>query len=107
MQEQGFQRRAEELAGCGNVLLFEEGLDPNGLRKLMTAVMERCGGRCAVFNGSGESWQYALGEKGGDLRSLVKEMNAAFSGRGGGKPEFAQGSLTASREQLEAFFAGR
>jgi len=107
LQEQGFQRRAEELAGCGNVLLFEEGLDPNGLRKLMTAVMERCGGRCAVFNGSGENWQYAIGEKGGDLRTLVKEMNSAFSGRGGGKPEFAQGSLTADRAQLEEFFAGR
>ena len=43
--------------------------------------------------------------RGGDLRALTKELNAALSGRGGGKPEFVQGSVGAERETIEAFFA--
>jgi alanyl-tRNA synthetase len=32
-------------------------------------------------------------------------MNAALNGRGGGKPEFQQGSLKATRQEIEAFFS--
>ena len=46
-----------------------------------------------------------LCQKDGDLRQTVKALNAACNGRGGGKPFFAQGSVQASRAQLEAFFA--
>ena len=34
-------------------------------------------------------------------------MNAALNGRGGGKPFFAQGSVQATKEQIEQFFAGK
>jgi alanyl-tRNA synthetase len=34
-------------------------------------------------------------------------MTAALNGRGGGKPEFQQGSLKATRQQIEAFFTGK
>ena len=79
---------------------------PDGVRKLAVAVMERCAGRCAVFSGDDEAgYKYAVGEVGGDLRALVKQMNAALSGRGGGKPFFAQGSVGAKRAAIEAFFA--
>lgn len=35
---------------------------------------------------------------------LTKRLNAALQGRGGGKPGFVQGSLAASRTDIEAFF---
>ena len=38
---------------------------------------------------------------------LVKELNAQLHGRGGGKPFFAQGSVSASRAAIEAFFRER
>ena len=38
---------------------------------------------------------------------LVKEMNAALNGRGGGKPNFAQGSIAASQAQIKTFFETR
>ena len=105
-QERQFAQRAEALSGTGDVLLFENAMEPDALRRLAAAVMEQCGGRCAVFAGRDESgYKYAMGQKGGDLRQLVKELNAALSGRGGGKPFFAQGSVAASRREIEAFFA--
>ena len=63
-----------------------------------------CGGLAAVFSGEGEKWSYALVRAGGaDISSLVKELNQALHGRGGGRNGFAQGSVAAAREEIERF----
>ena len=108
LEERLFSQKAEECRNAGDVLLFEEGLEPEGVRKLAAAVMETCGGLCAVFSGTEETgYKYALGEKGGDLRELTRELNRRLSGRGGGKPFFVQGSAAASREAIRQFFEER
>lgn len=97
---------AEALAGKGDSLLFME-LSADGLRQMADAGMRACGGVCAVFTGSDEAgWRYAIGHAGGDLRAFSKRMNDALRGRGGGKPEFVQGSVQASRAEIEAFWNG-
>ncbi len=104
-QDRGFAAAADAFRGAGNVLLFEDGLSPDELRRLCVAVMEVCGGRCAAFSGTdADGWAYAVGETDVDLRAFVREMNAALNGRGGGKPFFAQGRVSASRAGIEAFF---
>ena len=107
LENADFARKAEEWAGKGNVLLFEEDMTPDSVRKLCTAVLEKCGGRCAVFAGADGSYKYAIGEEGGDLRAIVKELNAALKGRGGGKPNFAQGSAECTEAEIRAFFADK
>jgi alanyl-tRNA synthetase len=108
LEEQAFLQRAQTLKGAGDCLVFEPGLSPDGVRRLADAVMTACGGVAAVFSGSDEEgYKYALGQAGGDVRALVKSLNAALSGRGGGKPFFAQGSVSAPREKIEAFWNGR
>lgn len=105
MEEKIFAATARQYEGRGEVLHFEEGLEPDGVRRLTDQVMKACGGRCAVFSKSPDgSFKYAVGEEGGDLRAFIKEMNQCLNGRGGGKPFFAQGSVQASREEIEAFF---
>lgn len=106
LEDQIFAQKAAALTGAGDVLLFEEGLKPDGLRRLADAVLHTCGGRCAVFSPSEDGFFYALGQENGDLRDLVRAMNTALNGRGGGKPFFAQGSVRATRREIEAFFAG-
>lgn len=105
MEKEAFAREAERHAGKGNVLLFQEGLEPDSVRRLADAVLQTCGGRCAVFSRSADgSYKYAVGEKDGDLRAFVKEMNGALHGRGGGKPFFAQGFVQTSEPEIRAFF---
>ena len=105
MELKSFAEKAEALRGKGSCVLFEDGLSSDSVRKLAVAVMESCEGRCAVFSGDDETgYKYAIGEENGDLRAFVKEMNAALSGRGGGKPFFAQGSVNAKREEIQHFF---
>lgn len=102
LEERDFARTAAQYAGAGDVLLVESPMSPESLRKLCGMVQERCGGRCAVFAGDGASYQYAVSEPGGDLRSGAKALNAALGGRGGGKPEFVQGSVRCGEEALRA-----
>ncbi len=104
LEEAAFQQKAEALSGKGDVLLLEEDMSPESLRKLCGAVGAVCGGRCAVFAGTDGGWKYAVGGGTEDLRPLAKALNAALQGRGGGKPDFIQGSAACTREDIEAFF---
>ena len=48
----------------------------------------------------------ALARAGGDVRPLTKALNAAFAGRGGGKPGLCQGSCAAgTAEDIAAWLA--
>lgn len=105
MEEENFAIEAQKHSGEGNCLLFKAGLEADSVRKLADAVMQSCGGRCALFSDNGDgTYKYAIGEQNGDLRSLTKEMNDALNGRGGGKPFFVQGSVSASENEIRTFF---
>ena len=96
---------AERYAGAGSVTLFADGLSGDSLRRYCLAIGETCGGRCAVFADTGAGYQYVIFDNENDLRGLAKELNTALNGRGGGKPNFVQGSVQADRAAIEAFFA--
>ena len=105
LQRQLFAAVAKEYEGTGNVLRFEPNLDSTALRELADAVAQRCGGRAALFSGQdGQGYGYCLVSPGEDLRQFGKEMTAALHGRGGGKPNFQQGRVNATRQEIEAFF---
>lgn len=101
-----FSMEAAALEGKGDVLLFEEALSSDGLRRLTDAIARVCGGRCAVFAGAEGNYKYAIAADKGDLRELAKALNGACQGRGGGKANFVQGSVAAARKEIEDFFSG-
>ena len=87
-------------------ILLRPNLGPDGLRRLCAALSERTDGLCAAFSPTETgTLAYALActGPGADLRGLCKQLNQAFSGRGGGKPGFVQGSLTGEFEEVQAF----
>ena len=105
LQKQVFASVAEGCRDTGNTLRFENDLAPAQVRELCDAIGQVCGGMAAVFSGNDEAgYGYCLMERGGDLRSFNKAMTAALNGRGGGKPEYQQGSVKADRTVIEAFF---
>ena len=99
-----FSRKGAEYAGTGDVARFEGDMSADSVRRLCDAVLDTCGGRCAVFAGEDGNFKYAVGIRDGDIRPLVKELNGALNGRGGGKPNFAQGSVAAKEADIQAFF---
>lgn len=104
LEEAAFAQIAAQYEGKGDVLLFEDEMNGDSERRLCDAVANACGGRCAVFAGAGNTWKYAISQADGDLRALTKALNAALCGRGGGKPNFVQGSVNAARAAIEEFF---
>lgn len=95
------QKLAERSEKEGNVCIFEEELDNIAARNFVNAAVERCEGICGAFIGTDENgYHYILGSRTADLRTCSKVLNERFHGKGGGKPEMIQGSLTGSEEEI-------
>ena len=105
LEETVFFHKAQELRGKGDVLLVESPMRSDGVRKLADAVAKTCGGLAAVFSGRDGQFSYALVRADGtDVAPLVKTLNNALHGRGGGRGGFAQGSVQASEAEIRTFF---
>ena len=103
-----FEQIAEEYRDKGDVFLVREPMTPDGVRKLCVMIADRCGGRCVLFAGEGHDYKYAYLDQHTDPKEVaakVKEMNAALSGRGGGRDGFAQGSAAAAKQEIEDYFS--
>ncbi|WP_409967066.1 alanyl-tRNA editing protein [Bengtsoniella intestinalis] len=96
-----FAHIAQTYTDAGDILLFQEAMSADSVRRLCLAIGEVCGGQCAVFAGEGDRYGYAISKVD---PAFVKEMNASLQGRGGGRDGFAQGSVSATQEQIAQFF---
>ena len=105
LEETVFESMARDNEGRGDVVLFQPSMKSDSVRKLADAVAKRCGGLAAVFAGEDGQYAYALVRAdGADITPLVKDLNKALNGRGGGRGGFAQGSVQTDRAAIEAFF---
>ncbi len=101
-----FDTIARDNEGKGDVVLFQPSMKSDSVRRLADAVAKRAGGLAAVFAGEEGQYAYALVRAdGADISPLVKDLNKALNGRGGGRNGFAQGSVQADRAAIEAFFS--
>lgn len=89
----------------GNLLFFDDLLDPDTLRKLVNAGTPLCEGICAVFSGNDtDGYRYIIGSKNSNLRAAAKEYNTALQGRGGGSDQMIQGTMLAKKAEILAYF---
>lgn len=105
LQSAIFTKTAAEFAGKGNILHFAENLAPNQIRELADSIAAVCGGWAAVFSGSEGCYSLCLVQKNGDVKAIGTAIHQQLSGRGGGKPGYFQGSVQATRSQIQDFFA--
>ena len=77
------------------------GLDADTGREFVNLLTARCTGIACVFMGNDETgYRYIFGSKTEDTRPLCKKLNSQFNGKGGGKPEMVQGSLSGIQEEI-------
>ena len=107
LERQLFAYQAAAMEGMGDCFFFADGLNPEGLRNLTDQASAKTGGIAAGFSKNENGFHYVLALPGGDLRVLNKELTAALNGRGGGKPNFQQGSVKAEEREIQAFFEGK
>ena len=108
LEKKLFTMMADTYRDAGDTIVFDNQLSPAGIRDLADAIAAVCGGTAGVFSGNEQDgYNVCLCSRQDDLRQFGKDMNAALQGRGGGKPGFFQGSVKATKAQIEAFFQNR
>lgn len=103
LQSQIFQYKVKGIpSNQEKVSLLEPKLNNDSARELANMVLDQGVKRCIIFFGMEEdSCRYVLASRTEDVRGLGKELNQAFAGRGGGKPEMVQGYLTGKIIEME------
>ena len=105
LEKQLFDKIAECYVNQKNVLYFADDLQPGAVRELADRIAQKCSGIAAVFSGSDEGgYTVCLVSHKTSVAELGKEMNRTLNGRGGGKPGFFQGSVKATKEEIQSFF---
>ncbi len=99
-----FAEKAKSISG-NRVCIFDNGGQAEDARIFSDLLAENCT-VAAVFSGDDESgYKYAVTSRSEDVRPISKALNSVLNGRGGGKPDMIQGSVSASKETIENFFA--
>ncbi len=90
------------------VAAFTKDLTYEELRHCANMLMEKGEKICLLFSTSdGENYIYVVSSKTEDTRPIVKSLNVDFEGKGGGKPNYAQGKIIShSEEKIKEFARG-
>ena len=104
LQKQVFAGIAKDYVNQNNALHFADALEPGQVRELADAIAGVCSGFAAVFSPREGGYNYCLASREEDLRQLGKAMTGALNGRGGGKPNFQQGTVSAEETAIRNFF---
>ena len=85
-------------------LFFEDRLDVPARRALVNGAAEKRP-LAALFAGTDEKgYTFLIGSNQVDLRKFAKDMTAALGGKGGGSATMVQGTVLATRAQIEEYF---
>ena len=94
-----------EIKEVGNTLLgFTKGASFDDMRALVNENLEKA--ELVVFLSEGENgdFSYIISSATKDVRDTVKSLNEKFSGKGGGRPNYAQGKLSGEKDSIIDFF---
>jgi alanyl-tRNA synthetase len=85
--------KAETLGACRAVVAALDGYDANGLKSLAAAIVSRPGHVAVLLSTPGPSAIVVARapDVAVDSGAILKQLTAAFGGKGGGRPELAQG----------------
>ena len=94
-----------EILTKDNVVLgFTKGASFDDMRALVNENTDKS--ELVAFFSEGENgdYSYVVASSTLDVRDKVKELNLSFNGKGGGRPNYAQGKIIADKESIINFF---
>lgn len=80
------------------IIIFDNKLQGKLLQDFALSLMDKSEKFTACFCGENGSYRYCITSKQVNLQPLAKALSSSFSGRGGGKPEIIQGTVSAESE---------
>lgn len=88
------------------VFVFDEKLQGKLLSDFALQIKEKGRRLTACFAPSGGTVRYCILSESENLADIAKKLNAAFSGKGGGRGAIIQGSIVGERDEIESFVRG-
>ena len=96
-----FDTIAQSFAGQKTAFCFEENLEPAGVRQLAEKIA-KVAQLAGVFSQKDGKYNLCLAGEPEQVKALGIALSQTLGARGGGKPGFWQGSVTATQEQIQA-----
>lgn len=85
-----------------DVTIFTEDLDAKTMRDGVNALVEKHTGLCAIFSGNDEDgYNFVIGSSTRDCAAIASGLRELLGAKGGGSKQMAQGSVVASRSDIE------
>lgn len=105
VQSHTMERILDNLSGdVENYFLFEEDVDKNVARRFVDEGKGKCHGICGIFLGNAaDGYRYILGSESVDLKAFSKGFHETLGGKGGGKSEMIQGTVSGSEEMIRSY----
>lgn len=88
---------------CDNVILFVKETSSEGLRLLTVALSHAVLGVAFCFTSSENGFRYGIASQKQDVRPFAQGLKESFHGRGGGKPNLVQGTVSGTEKDLREF----
>ena len=103
------QKAEEIISGLGNgrrksFCIFTSGIRSDIMRDIANHAVSLTDGAAGVFGAEESGYSYIIASEKLPLRETAKAINSALGGKGGGSDCMIQGSVTASRIEIESFF---
>ncbi|MBQ7862225.1 MAG: alanyl-tRNA editing protein [Clostridia bacterium] len=95
--------KAETISDDKRIIVFDRKLQGKLLTEFTEAIKNKATDFVACFCGENGSYRYCIASRTVDLHPLARALNIAFNGKGGGRGEMLQGSLTGAEEDIRAF----
>ena len=85
-----------------DVTIFTEDLDAKNMRDGVNALVEKHEGLCAIFSGNDDDgYNFVIGSRTRDCSAIAVGLRELLGAKGGGSKQMAQGSIMATRSQIE------
>ena len=85
-----------------DVTIFSEALDAKTMRDGVNTLVAKHSGLCAIFSGNDdEGYNFVIGSSTRDCAAIATGLRELLGAKGGGSKQMAQGSVKATRSEIE------
>ena len=88
----------------GNAVILTPLWDMDSLRLFANLAVGRVGGLLVALMGVDGDYKYVIASNSIAVNKRIKEINTALNGKGGGRPEMAQGGFKATLGEIQSYF---
>ena len=92
-----------ESADKNKIIYFDDATVPEMI-EFANVATSKVGGMLILLSGVDGDYKYVISSNNINLREISIDINKSLLGRGGGRPNMIQGSLSASRADVEKYF---